>query len=114
MDTSSKVSGSNSQSLKDGFNRSSTKFGAGLGKSQKLDESFKGNQGVGVPTLEMLNPELFKEMQKAEKQSKDPVLLSVRNLRERHGYQELRLQRIQKRTEEMTKELEQKQEEALK
>jgi hypothetical protein len=38
----------------------------------------------------------------------------VRNLRERHGYQELRLQRIQKRTEEMTKELEQKQEEALK
>lgn len=62
----------------------------------------------------MLNPELFKEMQKAEKQSKDPVLLSVRNLRERHSYQELRLQRIQKRTEEMTKELEQKQEEALK
>jgi hypothetical protein len=41
-------------------------------------------------------------------------LLSVRNLRERHSYQELRLQRIQKRTEEMTKELEQKQEEALK
>jgi hypothetical protein len=62
LDTSSKVSGSNSLSLKDGFNRSSTKFGAGLGKSQKLDESFKGTQGVGVPTLEMLNPELFKEM----------------------------------------------------
>lgn len=59
----------------------------------------------------MLNPELYKEMQKADKQSKDPVLLSVRNLKERHGYQELRLQRIQKRTEEMTKELEQKKEE---
>lgn len=44
-----------------------------------------------MPTLEMLNPELFKEMQKAEKSSKDPVLLSVRNLKERHGYQELRL-----------------------
>ena len=54
----------------------------------------------------MLNPELYKEMQKADKQSKDPVLLSVRNLKERHGYQELRMQRIQKRTEEMTKELE--------
>jgi hypothetical protein len=35
----------------------------------------------------------------------------VRNLKERHGYQELRLQRIQKRTEEMTKDLEHKQEE---
>jgi len=62
LDTSSKVSGNNSLSLKEGFNRSSAKFGAGLGKSQKFDESFKGTQGVGVPTLEMLNPELFKEM----------------------------------------------------
>jgi hypothetical protein len=39
----------------------------------------------------MLNPELYKAMQKQEKQSKDPFLLSVRNLKERHGYQELRL-----------------------
>jgi hypothetical protein len=110
-DVSSRVSG-NSLSLKDsGLNKSATKFGGGFSKSQKLDESFKAGStqgGVGVPTLEMLNPELFKEIQKAEKQSKDPVLLSVRNLKERHGYQELRLQRIQKRTEEMTKDLEHK------
>ena len=88
-DVSSRVSG-NSLSIKDsGLNKSTTKFGGGFGKSQKLDESFKGGStqgGVGVPTLEMLNPELFKEIQKAEKQSKDPVLLSVRNLKERHGY----------------------------
>ncbi len=62
----------------------------------------------------MLNPDLYREMLKAEKQSKDPTLLSVRNLKERHGYSELRLQRIQKRTEEMTKELEIKQEEMIK
>ena len=62
----------------------------------------------------MLNPELYKAMQKEAKQSKDPVLLSVRNLKERHGYQELRMQRIAKRTEEMTRELEHRQEEANK
>lgn len=77
-----------------------------------MEDSFRNSgQGIGVPTLQMLNPELYKEMQKAEKQSKDPVLLSVRNLKERHGYQELRMQRIQKRTEEMTRELEHKKEE---
>jgi len=63
-DSQSKVSGTGSFSLA----RSSTKFGGGLGKSSKLDESMKSAQGgIGVPTLEMLNPELFKEMQKADK-----------------------------------------------
>lgn len=33
-------------------------------------------------------------------------MLSVKNLRERHSYYELRVQRIQKRNEELTKELE--------
>ena len=37
--------------------------------------------------------------------------MSLRNLRERHSYQEMRVQRIQKRTEEMTRDLEVKQEE---
>jgi hypothetical protein len=45
---------------------------------------------------------------------KDPIFLSVRNLKDRHSYQEVRVQRIHKRTEEMTKELETKQEEAIK
>jgi hypothetical protein len=32
-------------------------------------------------------------------------MLSVKNIKERHGYYEMRVQRIQKRTEELTKEL---------
>ena len=62
----------------------------------------------------MLNPELYKEMEKAEKQMKDPIFVSVRNLKERYGYHEIRAQRIAKRTEELTKELEVKNEEMLK
>ena len=62
----------------------------------------------------MLNPELYKEMEKAEKQMKDPIFLSVRNLKERYGYNEIRVQRIQKRTEELTKDLEALNEEMLK
>ena len=68
----------------------------------------------GIPTLKMLNPELYKEMEKQEKQMKDPIFTSVRNLRERYGYHEIRAQRIAKRTEELTKELEMKNEEMLK
>ena len=62
----------------------------------------------------MLNPELFKEMEKQEKQMKDPIFVSIRNLKERYGYHEIRAQRIAKRTEELTKELEAKNEEMLK
>lgn len=62
----------------------------------------------------MLNPELYKEMQRAERQTKDPIFISVRNLKERHSYQEMRQQRITKRTEEMTKDLEVQQEEKVK
>ena len=66
-----------------------------------------------APTLAMLNPELYKEMQKQEKQMKDPIFVSVRNLKERYGYHEMRVQRIQRRTEELTRELEAKNEEML-
>ena len=45
---------------------------------------------------------------------KDPIFLSVRNLKERYGYHEIRATRIAKRTEELTKELEHKNEEMLK
>lgn len=48
------------------------------------------SSSVGVPTLAMLNPELYKEMQRAERQTKDPIFISVRNLKERHSYQEMR------------------------
>ena len=59
----------------------------------------------------MLNPELYKQMQKQEKQMKDPIFVSVRNLKERHSYQEIRQARIAKRTLEQTKLLEIRQEE---
>ena len=61
----------------------------------------------------MLNPELYKEIEKQEKQMKDPIFLSVRNLKERYGYHEMRVQRIQRRTEELTKELEARNEEII-
>ena len=73
-----------------------------------------GQTNYGIPTLKMLNPELYKEIEKQEKQMKDPIFLSVRNLRESYGYHEIRAQRIAKRTDELTKELEQKNEEMLK
>mmetsp|Transcript_42097 Transcript_42097/g.55449 ORF Transcript_42097/g.55449 Transcript_42097/m.55449 type:complete len:138 (+) Transcript_42097:425-838(+) len=70
-------------------------------------------KSYGAPTLKMLNPELFKEIEKQEKQMKDPIFVAVRNLKERYGYHEMRVQRIQRRTEELTKELEAKNEEML-
>lgn len=98
------------QKSQEGFNKRDKKMNDTMRSENKSNQS----GAIGVPTLKMLNPELFKEMQKAELQMKDPVFLSVRNLKERHSYQEMRVQRIHKRTEEMTKELEIKQEELIK
>jgi len=55
-------------------------------KGDRKQESIDRSGNVGVPTLKMLNPELFKEMEKANRQMKDPIFLSVRNLKERHSY----------------------------
>ena len=87
-----------------------------IGGPNKTGENASGGgqTNYGIPTLKMLNPELYKEIEKQEKQMKDPIFLSVRNLRERYGYHEIRAQRIAKRTDELTKELEQKNEEMLK
>ena len=38
----------------------------------------------------------------------DPIFTSVQHLKERYSYHEMRVQRIQKRTEEVTRELEAK------
>ena len=62
----------------------------------------------------MLNPELYKEIEKQERAMKDPALLSVRNIKERYSYHEIRIGRIQKRTDELTKDLEFKNNEMLK
>lgn len=44
---------------------------------------------------------------------KDPIFTSVQHLKERYGYHEMRQQRIQKRTEEVAKELEAKNDEQI-
>ena len=83
--------------------------GYGGAKAPPTDNVATGSgsgTAYGIPTLKMLNPELYKEMEKQEKEMKDPIYLSVRNLKERYGYHEIRAQRIAKRTEELTKELE--------
>ena len=61
--------------------------------------------------MQRLNPELFKELAKQQKQVQDPMFTSVQNMKERYSYHEMRVQRIQKRTEEVTRELEQKRDE---
>jgi len=61
--------------------------------------------------LKLLNPELYKEMAKQANQVQDPIFSSVKHLKERYGYHELRVQRIQKRGEEVTRELEAKRDE---
>ena len=55
-----------------------------------------------------MNPELYKEIAKQQRQVQDPIFASVQNLKERYSYHEMRVQRIQKRTEEVTRELEAK------
>jgi hypothetical protein len=69
----------------------------------------------GVPTIEILNPELYKENMKRQKVVKDCAFESLKHIKERYGYHELRAHRAQKRSEEIQKELEtQREEEMLK
>lgn len=62
----------------------------------------------------MLNPALYAEMEKNEKQSKDPIFVSVKNIKDRYSYHEIRVNRITKRNDEVTKELEILNEEEIK
>lgn len=92
------------------------KFGGS--KSKKgMNDSIRsdGDKGsYGAPTMKMLNPALYAEMEKNEKQSKDPIFVSVRNIKERYSYHEIRVTRISKRSDEVTKELEALNEEEIK
>jgi hypothetical protein len=66
-----------------------------LTKTQGIgNDTMKSELNYGIPTLKMLNPELYKEMEKQEKQMKDPTFLSVRNIKERYSYHEIRIGRI--------------------
>lgn len=43
-----------------------------------------------IPTLKLLNPELYKEMAKKDRQVRDPIYHSLKNIKERHTYLENR------------------------
>jgi hypothetical protein len=60
-----------------------------------------------------LNPELYKEFAKQQRQMKDPTFQSIQHIKERYSYHELRTQRIQKRTEEVKRDLETQQDELI-
>lgn len=70
-------------------------------------------KSYGIPTIALLNPTLYKEMVKKERQMKDPVFESLKNVKERHTYQENRQQRIDKRNAEIAKELKERQDERV-
>ncbi len=81
--------------------------GQGGGKNSTVNFNAPGAQKqYDAPTLKRLNPELYKEMAKQQRQVHDPIFTSVQHLKERYSYHEMRVQRIQKRTEEVTRELE--------
>lgn len=44
----------------------------------------------GIPTIKLLNPELYKEMEKRGRQMRDPIYQSLKNIKERHTYLENR------------------------
>ena len=66
-----------------------------------------------IPTIKLLNPELYKEMEKQHRQMRDPIYQSLRNIKERHTYLENRQQRIDKRNAEIARELEERNEERV-
>ena len=92
-----------------------------LGDLKRSDGSVKSKGSLlndsqhdyGVPTLELLNPELYKENLKKAKVVKDYTFESLKHIKERYSYHELRAQRAQKRSEEIQKELESKREEEM-
>ena len=47
-------------------------------------------KSYGIPTIKLLNPELYKEMEKKGRQMRDPIFQSLKNIKERHTYLENR------------------------
>lgn len=47
-------------------------------------------QSYGIPTIKLLNPELFKIQNKVNRQMRDPIYQSLKNIKERHTYLENR------------------------
>lgn len=84
----------------------------GTAQSRGADDAASQAE-YNIPTIKLLNPELYKENLKQARVVKDQTFESVSHLKERYSYHELRQQRVQKRTEDITKELEQVHEEAM-
>lgn len=79
--------------------------------SQK--SALDNQKSYGIPTIALLNPQLYKEMEKEERGMKDPIFGSLKNIKERHTYQENRQQRIDKRNTEIARELKIREEERV-
>lgn len=71
------------------------------------DNSQLAQKSYGIPTIKLLNPELYKEMEKTGNSVKDPIYQSLKNIKERHTYLENRQQRIDKRNAEIASSLKQ-------
>mmetsp|Transcript_18573 Transcript_18573/g.31776 ORF Transcript_18573/g.31776 Transcript_18573/m.31776 type:complete len:80 (-) Transcript_18573:52-291(-) len=70
-------------------------------------------KSYGIPTIKILNPELYKELERKGRQMRDPIYQSLKNIKERHTYLENRQQRIDKRNQEIGRELKERDEERL-
>ena len=80
---------------------------------QTKSEMQQSQKSYGIPTIKLLNPELYKEMSKPDRLVKDPIFMSLKNIKERHTYLENRQQRIDKRNNEIARELKFRQEEQV-
>jgi len=72
-----------------------------------------GTKSYDIPTIKVLNPALYKEMARKGTRIVDPIMNSLKNIKERHTYLENRQQRIDKRNNEIAKELKEREEEAV-
>ena len=78
-----------------------------------MNNSNLPQKSYDIPTIKLLNPELYKEIQKKAAKVHDPAFQSLKNIKERHLYVENRQQRIDKRNNEIARELKEKEEEKV-
>ena len=86
-------------------------FGASKTSTRHQVGFSDGPRQYDAPTLKLLNPDLYNQIAKQQNEVHDPIFSSMQHLKERYSYHELRVQRIQKRGEEVTRELEAKRDE---
>ena len=87
--------------------------GSKKGRSELGAADASQEQQYNIPTIQLLNPQLYREQQRALKQVKNQTFECLKHLKERYSYHEVRQQRVQKRTEDIARELEAKHEEEM-